>query len=64
MAKTDEFLGLPYQDVKKWLSSDELVNAEEDVFEIILRWTGYKIGERNKYFADLFREVRLNHVSA
>ena len=63
MAKTEEFLGLPYQDVKKWLSSDELVNAEEDVFEIILRWTGYKNGERNKYFADLFREVRLNHVS-
>ena len=62
VAKTDEFLGLPYQDVKKWLSSDELVNAEEDVFEIILRWTGYKNGERNKYFADLFRGVRLNHV--
>ena len=63
VAKTEEFLGLPYQDVKKWLSSDELVNAEEDVFEIILRWTGSKNGERNKYFADLFREVRLNHVS-
>ena len=63
VAKTDEFLGLPYQDVKKWLSRDELVNAEEDVFEIILRWTGYKNGERNKYFADLFRGVRLNHVS-
>lgn len=64
VARTEEFLGLPYQDVKKWLSSDEInVNAEEDVFEIILRWTGYKIGERNKYFADLFREVRLNHVS-
>ena len=63
VAKTDEFLGLPYQDVKKWLSSDELVNAEEDVFEIILRWTGYKIGERNKYFPNLFRGVRLNHVS-
>ena len=64
VARTEEFLGLPYQDVKKWLSSDEInVNAEEDVFEIILRWTGYKIGEGNKYFADLFREVRLNHVS-
>ena len=64
VARTEEFLGLPYQDVKKWLSSDEInVKAEEDVFEIILRWTGYKIGERNKYFPDLFREVRLNHVS-
>ena len=64
VARTEEFLGLPYQDVKKWLSSDEInVNAEEDVFEIILRWTSYKIGERNKYFPDLFREVRLNHVS-
>ena len=63
VARTEEFLSLPYQDVKKWLSSDEInVNAEEDVFEIILRWTGYKIGERNKYFPDLFREVRLNHV--
>ena len=53
VAKTDEFLGLPYQDVKIWLSSDEInVNAEEDVFEIILRLTGYKIGERlKKYFA-------------
>ena len=37
VAKTDEFLGLPYQDVKIWLSSGEInVNAEEDVFEIIL----------------------------
>ena len=64
VAKTEEFLCLPYQDVKLWLSSDEInVNAEEDVFEIILRWTGYKNGERKKYFANLFREVRLTHVS-
>ena len=64
VAKTEEFLGLPYQGVKMWLSSDEInVNAEEDVFEIILRWTGHKNDERKKYFADLFREVRLIHVS-
>lgn len=64
VAKTEEFLGLPYQDVKMRLSSDEIMSMpKKKMSEIVLRWTAYKIAERKKYFADLFREVRLIHVS-
>ena len=64
VAKTEEFLDLSSQDVKMWISSDEInVTAEEDVFEIILTWIDHDRGDRKKHFADLFREVRLVHVS-
>ena len=35
------------------------VSAEEDVFKIILTWIARDKSERKKYFAELFREVRL-----
>ena len=47
-----------------WMSSDEIdVSAEEEVFDIIRTWTGCRKSERSKYFAELFREVRLVYVS-
>ena len=47
-----------------WISSDEIyVSAEEDVFEFILTWIDHDKVERKKYFSDLFRHVRLVHVS-
>ena len=47
-----------------WISSDQIeVNAEEDVFRIILTWNDCDKIKRQKYFADLFREVRLPYVS-
>ena len=45
------------------ISSDEVdVSTEEDVFKVILNWIDRNKRERKKYFADLFREVRLYRV--
>ena len=64
VAKTKEFLNLPNKEVKIWISSDEIgVSAEEDVFKIILTWIKCEKNERKKYFAELFREVRLVYVT-
>ena len=63
VAKTEGFLNLPSEEVKMWISSDEInVSHEEDVFKIILRWINRE-SERKKYFAELFREVRLVYIS-
>ncbi|XP_078352247.1 kelch-like protein 24 [Oculina patagonica] len=52
------------EEVNKWISSDEIVvSAEEDVFKIILTWIDHNKSEREKYFNDLFRQVRLVYVS-
>ncbi|KAL9978682.1 hypothetical protein ACROYT_G016230 [Oculina patagonica] len=60
VAKSEEFLNLTSQEVEDWISSDEIViNAEEDVFNIILRWIAKKPETRNGKFEELFRHVRL-----
>ena len=65
VAGKEEFLNLTSEEVKIWISSDEInVSAEEDVFKIILSWIDLDRGERKKYFAELFREVRLVYVSS
>lgn len=64
VAKTNEFLNLSSKEVEMWISSDEIdVATEENVFEIILAWIGRDENERKKYFAELFRQVRLVYVS-
>ena len=64
VAKTEDFLNMSFEQVEKWISSDEIyINAEEDVFKIILTWIDRDKNERKKYFADLFRQVRLVYVS-
>ncbi|XP_078382353.1 kelch repeat and BTB domain-containing protein 12-like [Oculina patagonica] len=64
VAKAEEFLNMSSEDVKQWISSDEInVSAEEDVFKIILTWIDHNKSEREKYFADLFRQVRLIYIS-
>ena len=64
VAKTNEFLNLSNKEVEMWISSDEIdVTTEEDVFDIILAWIGRDENERKKYFAELFRQVRLVYVS-
>ncbi|XP_078352808.1 kelch repeat and BTB domain-containing protein 12-like [Oculina patagonica] len=51
-------------EVNQWISSNEInVCAEENVFKIILAWIDHNRSEREKYFADLFRQVRLIYVS-
>lgn len=63
VARTEEFLNLSGEEVKTWISSDEIdVRAEEDVFKIILAWIDCEKSERKRYFCALFREVRLVYV--
>ena len=64
VAQAEEFLNLSSNEVKMWISSDEInVSAEEDVFNIILTWIDHEKNERKEHFAELFREVRLVYVS-
>ena len=60
----DEFLGLEAKEVAVWISSDEIaVEAEADVFEIILKWVEHSKSERKAAFEELFRHVRLSFLS-
>lgn len=60
VAELDEFLNLEAEEVSKWISSDDIcVAAEEDVFNVILKWVEQNKGERKANFEELFRHVRL-----
>ena len=60
VSKSDEFLNLEAEEVEKWISSENiLVEAEEDVFTIILNWVEQNKRERKEKFKQLFRHVRL-----
>ena len=64
VAASDQFLNLPSHEVEKWISSNDIViDAEENVFEIILRWIDHEKSERSEQFGELFRHVRLTTVS-
>jgi len=64
VANTVEFLNLSSEEVKMWISSDQInVTAEEDVFKLVLTWIHHDKSERKRYFAELFRQVRLVYVS-
>ena len=63
-ANREEILNMSSNEIKIFISSDEIsVRAEEDVFNIILSWIDHDKGKRKKYFAELFRQVRLVYVS-
>ena len=63
VAGTEQFLNLSCDEIEKWISSDEIViNAEEDVFKIVLRWVDHNKSERSVKFSELFRHVRLTFV--
>ena len=64
IAKTEEFLNMSSEEVEMFISNDDIeVSVEEDVFEFILMWIGRDKVERNKFFSQLFRQIRLVHVS-
>ena len=55
---------MPSNEVEKWISSDEIViDAEENVLEIILKWIDHDKRERSGKFSELFTHVRLTCVS-
>ena len=64
VAKSEEFLNLTSHEVEDWISSDEItINAEEDVFNIIVGWIAKRREMRNGKFEELFRHVRLHFAS-
>lgn len=64
VATSAEFLNLTSQEVEEWISSDEIViNTEEDIFIIVLRWIAKERKFRTGKFEELFRHVRLIFAS-
>ena len=63
-ANREDVLNMSSKEVEMWISSDAIdVRAEEDVFKFILAWIDHDKNKRKKYFAELFRHVRLVYVS-
>ena len=61
---TVDFLNLDVKQVLEWVSSDDItVSAEEEVFKGIVKWVTYSKSERESYFPDLLRHVRLISIS-
>ena len=64
VAAYDDFLNLTSHEVEKWISGDEIeIDAEENVFDIIVRWINHDKSERSGKFGELFRHVRLTTIS-
>ncbi|XP_068687679.1 kelch-like protein 12 [Montipora foliosa] len=63
--ETEEFLKLEAKQVLEWVSSDDIiVNAEDDVFEGIVRWVSHSKSERERDFPELLHQIRLTSVSS
>ncbi|XP_077108277.1 kelch-like protein 11 [Ranitomeya variabilis] len=59
----DEFYTLPFHLVRDWLSDPEItVDSEEILFEAILKWIQKNADEREKYFEELFKLLRLSQM--
>ena len=64
VAKLGEFLNLEVDEVKSWISSDEIcVAAEEDILTIIQTWIEENESDRKAKFEEMFCHVRLVLVS-
>ena len=63
-ANRTEVLNMSSREIEMLISSDEIdVSAEEEVFNVILSWIDHDKSEPKKYFAELFRHVRLLYIS-
>ena len=64
VTKSEEFFNLSCEEVKMWISRDELhVDCEDDVFIVIVAWIYHNKQDRRKNFSELIREVRLLYTS-
>ncbi|CAJ1080377.1 kelch-like protein 11 [Xyrichtys novacula] len=60
----EEFFTLPFHLVRDWLSDSEItVDSEEELFEAIINWVHQNTKERERYFEELFRLLRLPQIS-
>ncbi|XP_030759639.1 kelch-like protein 17 isoform X1 [Sitophilus oryzae] len=61
---TEEFLLLPFEEVKELISNSQLnISSEEDVFTSVLNWIKHDLIEREKYISELMIHVRLPLVN-
>ncbi|XP_065507456.1 kelch-like protein 11 [Caloenas nicobarica] len=59
----EEFYTLPFHLIRDWLSDSEItVDSEEILFETILKWVQKNPEERERYFEDLFKLLRLSQM--
>ncbi|XP_054032711.1 kelch-like protein 11 [Dryobates pubescens] len=59
----EEFYTLPFHLVRDWLSDSEItVDSEEVLFETVLKWVQKNPEEREQYFEELFRLLRLSQM--
>ena len=57
-------LEFTYDEVSQLISSDKLnVFSEKSVYDFIVSWTSHDIDMRRAYFPDLFKLVRLQHIT-
>ena len=62
--ETEEFLNLDMKQVMEWVSSDDvIVNAEEDIFQGVVKWVSYYKSEREKHIPGLLHQIRLSSIS-
>ncbi|XP_068688942.1 kelch-like protein 12 [Montipora foliosa] len=62
--ETDDFLNLSVKQVKEWVSSDHIIiNAEEEVFQGIVRWVSHNKSEREGDFPELLDKVRISSLT-
>ena len=60
----EEFYSLPFYLVRDWLSDkDIMVYSEEVLFEAVVKWVQKNKEEREQYFEELFRLLRLQLIS-
>ena len=61
---TDDFLNFSVKQVKEWVSSDHIIiNAEEEVFQEIVRWVSHNKSEREGDFPELLDKVRISSLT-
>ena len=62
--ETEDFLNLDVKQVMEWVSSDDvIVNAEEDIFQGIVKWVSHNKSQREKEFPGLLHQIRLSSIS-
>ena len=63
-SESDDFLNLSVKQVEEWVSSNQIVvEEEEQVFQVIVKWMEKSENSKHQSFFQLFRHVRLVHVS-